>query len=553
MMELRPYQQAVKAAVYEHLRTQDDNPCAVVPTAGGKTPIMASICKDVVGAWNGRVLILAHVKELLEQTADKLRAVCPEVQFGIYSAGLKRRDTANSVIVAGIQSVYKRACELDAFDLVMVDECHLIPQEGDGMYRQFLADAKVLNPALRIIGFTATPFRLKSGPICTPEGFLNHVCIEVGVRELIRDGYLCPLITKAGSNKIDTAELHIRGGEFVADELEHLMDEPRLVASACGETVGYAQERNAVLIFASGIKHGQHIVSTLAKSHGIECGFVTGDTPTKDRDAILGRFRRGELKYLCNVNVLTTGFDAPHIDCVALVRPTLSPGLYYQMVGRGFRLHPAKQNCLVLDFGGNVLRHGPVDDLKIKPASLGGGDAPMKECPECLSIIAAGYARCPDCDYEFPPPERQKHDAKASEAGILKGQVNDVEYEVHDVAYSVHTKRNAPPDAPKTLRVTYRVGLNHWQSEFICVEHQGFARQKAVAWWKKRSPDPVPDSAERAVEIAAGGGLAHTEQITVRSIAGEKYDRIVACKLGPLPESVPIGSFGGYDPDEIPF
>ena len=553
MMELRPYQHAVKAAVYEHLRTRDDNPCAVVPTAGGKTPIMASICKDAVGAWNGRVLILAHVKELLEQTADKLRTVCPEVKFGIYSAGLKRRDTANPVIVAGIQSVYKRACELDAFDLVMVDEAHLIPQEGDGMYRQFLADAKVLNPALRIIGFTATPFRLKTGPICTPEGFLNHVCIEVGVRELIRDGFLCPLVTKAGINKIDTAGLHIRGGEFVADELEHLMDEPRLVAAACGETVGYAQDRSAVLIFASGVKHGEHIVRTLADAHGIECGFVTGDTPTKERDAILGRFRRGELKYLCNVNVLTTGFDAPHIDCVALVRPTLSTGLYYQMVGRGFRLHPAKQNCLVLDFGGNVLRHGPVDDLKIKPASLGGGDAPAKECPECLSVIAAGYARCPDCGYEFPPPERQKHDAKATEAGILSGQVNDVEYEVHDIAYSVHTKRDAPPDAPKTFRVTYRVGLNHWQSEFICVEHQGFARQKAVAWWKKRSPDPVPETAERAVEIAVGGGLAHTERITVRSIAGEKYDRIVAHKLGPLPEAVPVGPLGGYDPDEIPF
>jgi DNA repair protein RadD len=463
------------------------------------------------------------------------------------------QDTANPVIVAGIQSVYKRACELDAFDLVMVDEAHLIPQEGDGMYRQFLADAKVLNPALRIIGFTATPFRLKTGPICTDEGFLNHVCIEVGVRELIRDGYLCPLVTKAGINKIDTAGLHIRGGEFVADELEHLMDEPHLVAAACGETVSYAQDRNAVLIFASGVKHGQHIVRTLADAHGIECGFVTGDTPTKDRDAILGRFRRGELKYLCNVNVLTTGFDAPHIDCVALVRPTLSPGLYYQMVGRGFRLHPAKQNCLVLDFGGNVLRHGPVDDLKIKPASLGGGDAPAKECPECLSVIAAGYARCPDCGYEFPPPERQKHDAKATEAGILSGQVNDVEYEVHDIAYSVHTKRDAPPDAPKTFRVTYRVGLNHWQSEFICVEHQGFARQKAVAWWKKRSPDPVPDTAERAVEIAGGGGLAHTERITVRSIAGQKYDRIVAHKLGPLPEAVPVGPLGGYDPDEIPF
>ncbi len=152
---------------------------------------MATICRDAVVQWNGRVLILAHVKELLQQTADKLSTVCPEVSFGIYSAGLKRRDTNNPVIVAGIQSVYRRACELDAFDLILVDEAHLIPLEGDGMYRQFLADARKVNPHLRVIGFTATPYRLKSGSICTHDGFLNHICYEVGVRELIRDGYLC--------------------------------------------------------------------------------------------------------------------------------------------------------------------------------------------------------------------------------------------------------------------------------------------------------------------------------------------------------------------------
>lgn len=554
MLTLRPYQDQAKHAVYDHLRMRDDNPCVVIPTAGGKTPVMASICKDSVGQWNGRVLILAHVKELLEQSADKLRAVCPEIEFGVYSAGLKRRDTRNPVIVAGIQSVYRRACELESFDLVMVDEAHLIPAEGEGMYRQFLADAKVVNPALRIVGFTATPFRLKTGPICTPDGFLNHVCFEVGVRELIRDGYLCPLLTKAGINKAAFNQLHVRGGEFVADEVEDLMDDQRLVEAACGETVGYAGDRKAVLIFASGIKHGQHIVRVLEEQHGIQCGFVTGETPTKERDEILGRFRRGDLKFLCNVNVLTTGFDAPHIDCVALVRPTLSPGLYYQMVGRGFRLHPSKLNCLVLDFGGNVLRHGPVDDLRIKPVANGEGEAPAKECPECLALIAAGYATCPQCGHVFPPPERKKHEAKASEAGILSGQVTDTDYEVRDTIYSVHTKRDAPPDAPKTMRVEYRLGLNHWHSEYICFEHDGYARQKAVGWWKQRSPDPVPDTAQRGVEIAQGGGVARTERITIRSIAGEKYDSIVSYKLGAKPDPVPAGdSYGGYDPDEIPF
>ena len=553
MLTLRPYQEEVKAAVYGHLRTRDDNPCAVVPTAGGKTPIMASICKDAVGQWDGRVLILAHVKELLEQTADKLQTVCPEVNFGIYSAGLKRRDTDHPVIVAGIQSVYKRACELDAFDLVMVDEAHLIPLEGDGMYRRFLADAKVINPNLRIIGFTATPFRLKTGPICTPDGFLNHVCYDVGVRELIRDGFLCPLVTKAGKTKVDMTNLHVRAGEFLADEVEDLMDQDELVGAACDEIVAQTINRNATLIFASGVKHGQHIVDVLRREHGVECGFVCGETPTPERDATLGRFKASELKYLCNVNVLTTGFDAPNIDCVALVRPTMSPGLYYQMVGRGFRLHASKKDCLVLDFGGNVLRHGPVDAIQLTTMDRGDGEAPAKECPECQAVIAAGFATCPQCGFVFPPPERKQHDAKASEAGILSGQVTTTKHRVEDVVCNVHTKRGASDDDPKTLRVDYRVGWHEYKSEWVCFEHEGYARQKAVAWWRRRSPDPVPDTAQRAVEIIEGGGLAPAIGITVRAVAGEPYERIIDCELGPMPEALLADGFGDYDPDEIPF
>ena len=552
-MLLRPYQQAAIDAVYEHLRTRDDNPCAVIPTAGGKTPIMATICRDAVVRWNGRVLILAHVKELLEQTADKLRAVCPEVDFGIYSAGLKRRDTNNPIIIAGIQSVYRRACELDAFDLVMVDEAHLIPLDGDGMYRQFLADAKIVNPNLRVIGFTATPFRLKNGSICTPGGFLNHICYEVGVRELIHDGYLCPLVTKAGRSKADTDELHVRGGEFVADEVESLMDQESLVQAACAEIAQYTTDRNACLIFASGVQHGMHIVDTLHRYHNISCGFVSGDTPSAQRDETLKQFTSGRLKYLCNVNVLTTGFDAPHIDCVALVRPTMSPGLYYQMVGRGFRLHPSKENCLVLDFGNNVLRHGPVDQIKITQRESGAGTAPAKECPECQAVIAAGFSTCPQCGYVFPPPDRQKHDAKASEEGILSGQVTTTTYEVKDISYSVHVKRGADEDAPRTLRVDYLVGWNLYKSEWICLEHSGYARGKAVAWWKRRSSDPVPDSIERAVEIANGGGLAATTAITVRSVTGEQYERIIDYQLGPMPEPLPESLGETLDLEEAPF
>lgn len=567
MLRLRPYQEQAVDSIYRHLQERDDNPCAVLPTGSGKTPVMATVCKDAVSRWQGRVLILAHVKELLEQAVEKLNLVAPELwnKIGIYSAGLKCRDTEHPIIVAGIQSVYKRACELDAFDLIVIDEAHMIPPDGDGMYRTFLDDARTVNPNVRLIGLTATPFRMKSGMICAPENILNHVCYEVGVKELIVGGYLCPLITKASRAKIDTSGLHVRAGEFVAAEAEELMDTDERVEAACQEIIGQTRDRRSVLIFASGVKHGQHVAEVMRQRYGAEVGTVFGDTLDFERDRVLSDFKDGKLKYLVNVNVLTTGFDAPNIDCVAMVRPTLSPGLYYQMVGRGFRLHEGKENCLVLDFGGNVLRHGPVDAIRIhEPDRRGNGEAPAKECPQCQALIAAGYAVCPDCGYEFPPPESSKHDATASTEGILSGQSRTDDYTVQEVYYAVHQKRGAPDDAPRTMRAEYRLGFNQYQSEWICFEHTGWARKKAESWWRQRSNAPLPDTAAEAVELANAGALCETKAITVRSTTGEDFDRIVGYELGEKPawrepgwdeeeaEPVNAGGWEGVD-DDIPF
>jgi len=555
-MELRQYQRDAVDAVYRHLRERNDSPCAVLPTGAGKSLLLATICADAVNRWGGRVIVLAHVKELLAQTADHIRKVAPKLDVGVYSAGLKRRDTEHGVIVAGIQSVYRRAAELDRFDLVLIDEAHLIPLDGEGMYRRFLADAHMVNPHLRTIGLTATPFRMTSGYICRPDHFLNAICYEIGVRELIRDGYLCPLKTKAGIARADTSGLHVRGGEYIANEVEDLMDDDELVRAACAELIEHTKDRKSILIFASGIKHGRHVKAILEAQHGVECGFVCGLTPANERDHLLARFRgngqaglfsdSGPLKYLANVSVLTTGFDAPNIDCVALLRPTMSPGLYYQMVGRSFRLHPGKTDALILDFAGNILRHGPVDQIKIRePNGKGDGEAPAKECPECHAVVAAGYAACPECGYEFPPPERQKHEAKASTESVLSGEVTVLDYEVEGVTYAVHVKRDAPPDHPRTMRVDYQVGLQTWFSEWVCVEHTGWARHKAESWWRERSDEPCPDDADEAVEIAQAGALAKTAAIKVRHVSGEKYPRIVGYTLGPKPR------MPGWDEDEV--
>ena len=537
-MQLRPYQQEAVEALYEHLRRHNDNPCVVIPTAGGKTPVMATVCKDAVGRWQGRVLIVAHVKELLEQAVEKLHLVAPEMwhQVGVYSAGLRSRDTEHPVIVAGVQSVYKRAEELGRFDLVVIDETHCIPPDGDGMYRTLIAGLKETNPALRIIGLTATPFRMTSGPICAPENVLNAVCYEIGVRELIVQGYLCPLISKAGREKADTSDLHVRAGEYIAAELENLMDTDVLVESACREILDYTRDRKACLIFTSGVKHGAHVAETLRRM-GAHAEAVFGETLDFERDTTLREFRAGRLKYLVNVNVLTTGFDAPNIDCVAMLRPTISPGLYYQMVGRGFRLCEGKKDCLVLDFGGNVLRHGPVDAIRIENGKSS-GPAPAKECPQCRSLISSGYSVCPDCGYEFFKREderRARHAASADSAGILSGEVTVETHPLQEVVYGVHVKRNAPEDAPRSMRVEYRIGFSRWQSEWVCFEHTGYARHKAELWWRKRSNVPVPQTAEDAVYFAEHGALAETRSITIRSVAGEEFDRIVSYEFGDKP------------------
>ena len=553
-MELRPYQAEAVEAVYNHLRIKDNNPCIVLPTGTGKSVVIAKIVTDAVSQWGGRALILAHVKELLEQNAGKIKALCPKIPIGIFSAGLKKRDTDEPVIVAGIQSVYAKACDLGAFDLIIVDEAHLITPEGDGMYRSFLKDMKIINPKVRVIGLTATPFRVKGGLICQPENILNEVCYEAGLKEMITQEYLSPLISRSGRIEAKLDDLHIRGGEFIKAEIEAAMDIDDLVTAACKEIVDLTRERKSVLIFCTSRDHCKHVAEKITKFSGQECAIIFGDTDPIERADIINRFKgkyvpadifgtaQPPLKFLANVNVLTTGFDAPNTDCVVLLRPTNSAGLLIQMIGRGTRLSPqtGKNDCLVLDYGGNILRHGPVDMIKVKEPGVGkGGDAPAKKCPQCLALIHAGYAACPECNYVFPINENNnKMTNTASNAGIISGQVNYTDYDVQQVLYFIHEKKNAAPDAPKTMRVDYKIGFCDFKSEWICPEHTGYARQKFEKWWSQRAAigTQIPVNAYEAVEMARNGVLAEPSQITVKNVAGEKFDRITSYKLKERPE-----------------
>ena len=451
------------------------------------------------------------------------------------------------------------------------------------MYRTFLADMKVINPHVRVIGLTATPFRLKGGLICKPENILNEICYEAGLKEMIQQGYLSPLISRAGRAEANLANLHIRGGEFISDEVAAAMDNDALVTSACREIVELTRDRKSVLIFTASVDHCKHVAEKIQAFSGKECAIVTGDTSPAERAEIIARFKgefipadlfgtpKPPLKFLANVNVLTCGFDAPNTDCVVMLRPTNSPGLLIQCAGRGTRLSPetGKSSCLFLDYGGNILRHGPLDMIKVKePGSGKGGDAPAKKCPQCLALIHAGYTACPECGYVFPPKEsNDKMTQTASSAGVISGQVDYTDYEVLDVYYCVHEKRGADPDAPKTMRVDYQVGFNEFKSEWVCPEHTGYARGKFEKWWHERAAlgCPMPRSAREAVSLANEGLLAAPESITVKTIAGERFERVTGFRLKERPvmrepgeDLEPGETWTSYTPpddldDDIPF
>lgn len=536
---LRYYQREAIETAYDFLRKHKKNPCIVLPTGAGKTPVMASICNDVVARWSGRVLILSHVKELIKQTAETLHEWHPELDVGVYSAGLNRRDKKSDVLVAGIQSVHAKGLELTGdrpFNIVLVDEAHRIPTSGDGMYRRLLTDLGIASPTIRVIGLTATPYRLKGGYVCGDDHFLNEVCYEAGIKELIAKNYLCPLISKQSKSSIDSSELKIKNGEFDNKGMSDIYDTDEKVSLACREIADLTRDRKSVLLFCCNVAHAEHVQESIIKLTGCECGLVTGESSKEHRDKTIREFKEGRLKYLVNVNVLTEGFDAKQVDCVSIIRATLSPGLYYQMVGRGLRIHPDKQNCLILDFGGNIKRHGCIDNIQVNCDPGGTGVAPERQCPNCDTVMPSSYTHCRDCGFQFEVEEKKpNHEHAADTSAITTDQIPSTTFEVTDVSYAIHVKRGFET-GPKTLRVSYYEGMIAVADEWVCLEHTGFAYEKARKWWALRCKAPMPETVKEAAMLGTRGFLAEPTSISTMRPPGERFDRIVNYELGEVPE-----------------
>lgn len=396
---LRDYQTQAVDATLSHFRQSTDPAVIVLPTGAGKSLVIAELSRLA----RGRVICLAHVKELVEQNHAKFLATGS--QAGIFSAGLNQKSSAEKTTFASIQSI---SANLDAFQepasLIIIDECHRVEMEEGSQYQKTIAHFLALNPKTRILGLTATPYRLGTGWIYQSHyhGFTRGVedvffkrCIyELPLQHMVKNGYLTPpihydaaiahydfsLLTESLDGEQDTDAIAL-------NELIH--KHPRVTRAVTEQIIQLSQDRQGVMIFASTIEHAEEIVRYLNDSEQDNAGtekvpqtaLITGKTPNKERDRLINEFKAKRIKYLVNVSVLTTGFDAPHVDVIAILRPTQSISLFQQIVGRGLRLSPGKKDCLILDYTNNGYNIFQPEVGEKKPTK--DSEAVLVHCPEC--------------------------------------------------------------------------------------------------------------------------------------------------------------------------
>ena len=526
MLELRDYQRrSLDALQAAWDRGAGDN-LVVLPTGAGKALVIAALVAETLARDPAaRVAVVTHSRELIAQNHAELTRFWPEAPAGIYSAGLGRREADAQVLVCGVQSVWNKRDAIGPRDLVVVDEAHLIPRAAETRYGRLLAGLRTLRPAMRVAGFTATPYRLDSGRLDEGAGRLfEGIAYEVNVGDLIHRGYLAPLVCKATLTALDVADVPRRGGDYVPGLLEAAVNVAAITEAAVAELVAYGRERRAWLAFCAGVAHAE-AVRDAVRAEGFTCETVTGETGRRERARIVAAFRAGRIRCLTSVGVLATGFNVPEVDLVALLRPTQSTGLYVQQVGRGLRTAPGKRDALVLDYAGLVRMHGPVDIVTARTAAAVRGredEVRAKPCPGCGALIALNASTCEACWVEPEDAAEPPHEAEAEDAlPILSDQLPEA---LRPAWHPVPAWRFEA--APGGLDIVFacpegaiRVRLHP--------EERGYLRQKAVQWW--RGLGGAGDAPMTAEEIVARQDeLLRPSAIRVRRL---RVAEEVACRL----------------------
>jgi DNA repair protein RadD len=526
-----------------------NNPLVVIPTGGGKGPLSAELARRHIERTGERVIVATHVKELVRQNFDQSRRVAPSITCGIYSASLNRKDLFGDVTVANVQSIARAAKSFQNTSLLLIDEAHLLQHGEDGQYHQLIKGLREHTPHLQVGGLTATPWRTNSGNLCEPykgqSPLFSEVAYEIGLSELVADGYLTPLVSRSTGARQDTGGVHRRGGEFVASELNEAVNVDEINRDIVQETIAtaFANNRKAWLVFAVSVDHARRL-SDLFRQAGIKADYVHGGTEPRERDRIISRYQHGHIQCLVNCNVLTTGFDYAGIDLIVFARPTCSPGLYLQMLGRGTRVKyglghdlstvegrlaaiqsGGKPDCIVLDFAGNTLRHGLADRVEGVFRRHEKAEDDLRECPKCNTYNDRSNRECLSCGEVLisgggggsKAEDREKQLQRRNLADrILMGD-DDVWWS--DVLRATF-RRTDTPGKPPTLLLSYQIaqpdGQTAWASEPLCFDHDPdtWAAKKARAEWRKRTSGRPPVSVAEAINRI--GELEQPNRVKVR-------------------------------------
>ena len=408
-MKLRYYQRQAIDSLHKWFDTKEpgDNALICLPTAAGKTIIFCNFIMEVLQKNpQARFLVMAHRKELVAQAEQKLKSVWPKAPVGVLAAGMKRFDTDSQILIASRDTLAspKRLEAVGSFDYMIIDEAHNIPPQGFTRYKKIISALSHLKP-MRVMGCTATPYRMGQGLIYggRKDHFFKGLAYSVSIPELINKGFLSRLSAFAVKEdaiiEASQVKLKFKNGDFREKELEKVAMIDETITEIISDWLesAYTKGRTATVFFCVSVLHALKMTSFL-QAQGIAAACVTGETPKAEREQILQDFEDGKIHALCNVGVLTEGWDAPRTDCIALLRPTESPGLYVQMCGRGMRLHPNKENCLLLDYGENVARHGCLDEVKPEQSS---SRYRPKICATCNAVNSPSATRCSECNSKF--------------------------------------------------------------------------------------------------------------------------------------------------------
>lgn len=498
MIELRPYQAEGLTAVWDYFSSGGKgNPCLAWPTGTGKSAVPAVFITYVLKQWpNQRFLMITHVKELIEQNAEVLRYVWPEAPLGIYSAGLGHKQSQMPIVYGGIQSMIKNPALFGHRDIVFIDEAHLVNQDESSQYLTFLATMKLINPSIKIVGMTATPYRMGQGLIIDGGLFtdiVHDLTSMENFNKLIADGYMCPLIPRRTTMELDVSNVGMTKGEFISSQLQDACDKKEITYAGLKEVVAAGENRRSWLIFASGIEHAEHIAEILG-SFGVTCAAVHSKKSKDFNDAAIKAFKRYELPAIVNFSKLTTGFNHPGIDLIADFRPTLSIPLHVQKLGRGTRPADRKKDCLVLDFGRNVPRLGPIND-PIIPRKKGegtAGEAPIKICESCGVYNHAAARFCCNCGNEFHFKIKITKNSGTDE--IIKSDQPIIEW--FNVDRAIYVKKQGQK-APY-IKASYFCGM-HLFIENVFPENHKY-KKPFHDWWKQRHTSEPPLTTQEALK-----------------------------------------------------